>query len=73
MKSFKLGSLGTKFFAYIQARGIEIVKFDDLQVRLGLLPEQEHNLLKRLANNGCILRLKRGVWRLIYFNSAYTE
>jgi len=62
MKSVKLGSLGTKFFAYVQAREIEIVCLGDLQARLGLSPAQEQSLLKRLANSGFILRLKRGVY-----------
>lgn len=62
MKRANLGNLRTKFFAYIQTSGKEIVRIGDLQKRLRLTEMQEHNLLKRLAKSGLILRLKRGVY-----------
>lgn len=70
-----LGPLGTKFFSLMQVRHQTLVRLGDLQGPLHLTPSQEHSLLKRLANNGYLFRLKRetylvpqqltpgGVWR----------
>lgn len=62
MKSVALGKIGSKFFAYVQIHSIETVRLGELQGPLGLTPMQEQTLLKRLATNGFIFRLKRGVY-----------
>ncbi len=62
MKRANLGNLRIKFFAYIQSTKQSIVRIGDLQRRLELTAMQEHNLLKRLAKSGLVLRLKRGIY-----------
>lgn len=57
-----LGSLGSKLFAYTQMKGLDVIHLGDLQEPLGLTATQEHALLKRLAENGFALRLKRGIY-----------
>jgi predicted transcriptional regulator of viral defense system len=61
-KQSSLGPLGTKFFSLMQVRRQTLVRLGELQNPLGLTPDQEHSLLKRLANNGYLLRLKKGIY-----------
>lgn len=61
-KQSSLGPLGTKFFSLMQARGQTLIRLGELQELLNLTSGQEHSLLKRLVNNGYLLRLKKGVY-----------
>lgn len=58
----ELGPLGTKFFAYAQMRGLDMVRLGELQKRLGLSPIQERRLLARLNADGLLFRLQRGIY-----------
>ena len=57
-----LGSLASRFFAYIQLKEKEIVRTGELFPILGITATQENDLLRRLAGSGWIVRLKRGVY-----------
>ena len=57
-----LGPLGSKFFAWVQMRELNLVKLGELQVPLGISASQEKTLLKRLAKNGFIMRLIKGIY-----------
>lgn len=57
-----LGMLGAKFFSFVQLHELAIVRLGDLQRILNVTPQQEQELLKRLARSGFILRLKRSVY-----------
>ncbi len=61
-KLSSLGNLGSKFFALMQMRRQEIVTLGELQSLLGISARQEHTLLKRLTQNGFIIRIKRGIY-----------
>ncbi len=57
-----LGPLGSKFFALMQMKNQKIVRLGELQKPLGLSDIQERKLLQRLADNGYLLRLQRGIY-----------
>ncbi len=61
-KQTALGPLGAKFFSLMQTRNQNLVKLGELQTVLKLTPGQEQTLLKRLADNGFLLRLQKGVY-----------
>lgn len=58
----ELGPLGSKFFAYMQMKGLEIIHIGELQKPLRISALQERKLLFRLNENGLIFRLLRGVY-----------
>ncbi|HQZ88407.1 MAG TPA: type IV toxin-antitoxin system AbiEi family antitoxin [Gammaproteobacteria bacterium] len=58
----ELGAMGTKFFAYMQMKGLEIVHTGQLQKPFRISALQERKLLYRLNRSGLIFRLLRGVY-----------
>jgi predicted transcriptional regulator of viral defense system len=62
MKRTALGIYGAKFFALMQMRHQGRVTLGELQAALGLTASQEKTLLMRLARNGYIFRLQRGIY-----------
>ena len=58
----RMGRLETQFFAYCQMLGLQTVRSGDVSAALRLTPEQERSLLFRLARNGWIVRLRRGLY-----------
>ena len=60
--SSTLGELGSKFFALTQMNNITTVSLGDIQGPLHISPQQEKQLLQRLANQGYILRLMKGLY-----------
>lgn len=52
----------TQFFAYIQMTGKILVYQGDLQAEFGFTLKQEQALLSKLALQGLIIRLKRGIY-----------
>ncbi len=58
----ELGPLGAKFFAYMQMKGLEIVRTGELQKPFKISALQERYLLFRLNKGGLIFRLLRGVY-----------
>ena len=57
-----MGRLETQFFAYCQMRGMQTVRSGEVASVLGLTSETERALLCRLARNGWIARLRRGLY-----------
>lgn len=57
-----LGSLSSRFFAYIQLKKLEIVRTGEIAPTLGITGSQEGDLFRRLSDSGWIVRLKRGVY-----------
>jgi predicted transcriptional regulator of viral defense system len=58
----ELGSLSSKFFAYVQLKGKDIIRTGELGPVLSISDSKERSLLHRLSNSGWIVRLKRGVY-----------
>jgi predicted transcriptional regulator of viral defense system len=58
----ELGTLSSKFFAYVQLKKKDIVRSGELVPVLSISDAQERSLLHRLSASGWILRLKRGVY-----------
>ncbi len=58
----ELGSLSSRFFAYVQLKGKDIIRTGELVSVLNISESQNRSLLHRLSNSGWILRLKRGVY-----------
>lgn len=58
----ELGDLSSRFFAYVQLKGKDIVRTGELVPVLSISESQERSLLHRLSNSGWIVRLKRGVY-----------
>jgi predicted transcriptional regulator of viral defense system len=58
----ELGSLSSKFFAYVQLKGKDIIRTGELSPVLNISESKERSLLHRLSNSGWIIRLKRGVY-----------
>jgi predicted transcriptional regulator of viral defense system len=54
--------LASRFFALIQMRRQEMVRTGDVAPALGLSRVQEMDLFRRLAKNGWVVRLKRGLY-----------
>ncbi len=61
-KGSGLGSLSSRFFAYVQLKKLEIVRTGDIAPILGITGSQEADLFRRLSFSGWIVRLKRGVY-----------
>ena len=61
-KGPELGSLSSRFFAYVQLKKLDIVRTGEIAPILNITGSQERDLLRRLSNSGWILRLKRGVY-----------
>jgi predicted transcriptional regulator of viral defense system len=57
-----LGDLATQFFAFVQLRKKQTVSTGELAAVLQISPEQEWDLLRRLARSGWIIRLRRGLY-----------
>jgi len=57
-----LGSLSSRFFAYVQLKKLDIVRTGEIAPILEISPSQERDLFRRLSGSGWILRLKRGVY-----------
>jgi predicted transcriptional regulator of viral defense system len=58
----ELGDLSSKFFAYVQLKGKDIIRTGELSAVLSISESKERSLLHRLSNSGWIVRLKRGVY-----------
>ena len=58
----ELGSLSSRFFAYVQLKKKDIVRTGELTPVLGITGSQERDLFRRLSGSGWIVRLKRGVY-----------
>ena len=62
LKGPELGSLSSRFFAYIQLKKLDIVRTGEIAPILNITGSQERDLFRRLSDSGWILRLKRGVY-----------
>ena len=58
----ELGNLSSKFFAYVQLKGKDIIRTGELASVLSISESKERSLLHRLSKSGWIVRLKRGVY-----------
>jgi predicted transcriptional regulator of viral defense system len=58
----ELGNLSSKFFAYVQLKGKDIIRTGELGPVLSISESKERSLLHRLSKAGWIVRLKRGVY-----------
>jgi len=61
-KGPELGSLSSRFFAYVQLKKLDIVRTGEMAPVLDISASQERDLFRRLSDSGWILRLKRGVY-----------
>ena len=61
-KGPELGSLSSRFFAYVQLKKLDIVRAGEIAPILEISASQERDLFRRLSDSGWILRLKRGVY-----------
>jgi predicted transcriptional regulator of viral defense system len=61
-KGPELGSLSSRFFAYVQLKKLDIVRTGEIAPILDISALQERDLFRRLSNSGWIVRLKRGVY-----------
>jgi predicted transcriptional regulator of viral defense system len=61
-KGPELGSLSSRFFAYIQLKKLDIVRTGDVAPILDISASQERDLFRRLSGSSWILRLKRGLY-----------
>jgi predicted transcriptional regulator of viral defense system len=57
-----LGKTQTQFFAYVQMRRLQTVRTGELVGALGITPQQERELLSRLARRSLIARVRRGLY-----------
>jgi len=57
-----LGSLSSRFFAYVQLKNLKVVRTGEIAPVLGITGSQEGDLFRRLSDSGWIVRLKRGVY-----------
>jgi len=57
-----LGKIETQFFAYVQMRRLQTVRTGELLRVLGITPQQERELLSRLARRSLIARVRRGLY-----------
>jgi predicted transcriptional regulator of viral defense system len=62
LKGPELGSLSSRFFAYVQLKKLSIVRTGEIAPILNITESQERDLVRRLSGSGWILRLKRGVY-----------
>lgn len=58
----EIGDMERKFLAWVQLRGQKVVRTGDMIEPLGITPEQEANLLSRLARSRMIARVRRGLY-----------
>jgi predicted transcriptional regulator of viral defense system len=58
----ELGDLSSRFFAYVQLKEKDVVTTGEMSTALGITETQEHDLLRRMADTGWIVRLKRGAY-----------
>jgi predicted transcriptional regulator of viral defense system len=61
-KGPELGSLSSRFFAYVQLKKLGTVRTGEIAHVLHITGSQERDLFRRLSDSGWILRLKRGVY-----------
>ena len=57
-----LGKIESQFFAYAQMRRLQTVRTGELIPVLGITPQQERELLSRLARRNLIARVRRGLY-----------
>ena len=57
-----LGRFETQFFAYVQMRRLQIVRTGELVRAMGITPQQEREILSRLARRSLIARVRRGLY-----------
>ena len=57
-----LGKIETQFLAYMQMRGQQTVRTGEVVRALGISPQQERELLSRLARRHLIARVRRGLY-----------
>jgi len=57
-----LGKTASHFFAYVQMRRLQTVRTGELVPGLGITPQQERELLSRLARRNLIARVRRGLY-----------
>ena len=62
LKGPELGSLSSRFFAFVQLKKLDIVRTGEIAPILDISASQERDLFHRLSDSGWILRLKRGVY-----------
>jgi predicted transcriptional regulator of viral defense system len=59
-----LGKIEAQLFAYVQMRRLQTVRTGELVPALGITPQQERELLSRLARRNLIARVRRGLYLL---------
>ena len=57
-----LGKIESQLFAYVQMRRLQTVRTCELVRALGITPQQERELLSRLARRSLIARVRRGLY-----------
>ena len=57
-----LGKIETQLFAYVQMRQLQTVCTGELVDAMGITPQQERELLSRLARRSLIARVRRGMY-----------
>jgi predicted transcriptional regulator of viral defense system len=57
-----LGKIQSQLLAYVQMRRLETVRTGELVRALGITPQQERELLSRLARRSLIARVRRGLY-----------
>jgi predicted transcriptional regulator of viral defense system len=57
-----LGKIETQLFAYVQMRQLQTVCTGELVGAMGITPQQERELLSRLARRSLIARVRRGMY-----------
>jgi hypothetical protein len=57
-----LGKIESQLFAYVQMRGLQTVRTGELLRALDITPQQERELLSRLARRSLIVRVRRGLY-----------
>lgn len=57
-----LGKIESQFFAYVQLRQRKTVRTGELVLALDITPQQERELLSRLARRNLIVRVRRGLY-----------
>jgi predicted transcriptional regulator of viral defense system len=61
-KGPELGSLSSRFFAYVQLKKLDIVRTGEIAPIPDITGSQESDLFRRLSGSGLIMRLKRGAY-----------
>jgi predicted transcriptional regulator of viral defense system len=57
-----LGNLETQLLAYVQMRGRQVLRSDEVTAALGISASQARELLSRLARRQLIVRVRRGLY-----------